>query len=195
MTRKNFIFRLIAVLLVFSAILSSASAFALEVNYGESNENLKIVYVTWQYPIPPSEEGDKLTIDTGVLVNNTTYVSDNIFNVLDIPKSPEHEGLTITVDGYTNVYYPLRQSAEQSGYSILWAPKNEQDGKVLDYWVYIAKKDQGKNWIQVVDHEVPEDNYKYYDYYYAYSDDSNYWWSVAEKEIHSISKESATIVE
>lgn len=196
MTRKNFILRLIAVALVLSAILPTAAASApLVVNQGESDGELKTIYITWQYPIPPSEKGDKLNMSVGVLVNGKTYASHDVFNVLGIPKCPYCEGTVMTVDGETSVYYPLRESAEQFGYSVLWAPKSEQDGNVLEYWVYIAKKDVGTDWIQVMYNEVSEDNYKYYEYYYAYSDDSEYWKVVWGDETECIPKEKATVME
>lgn len=194
MTRKNFIIRLIAVVLTLSAIMSTASATTPEANNAD-NENLKTVYVTWEFPIPPSEKGDKLNMSVGVLVNDKTYVTSDVLNVLGISQLPKSEGLAITVENVTEMYYPLRKNAEQNGYSVLWAPKSEQDGKVLDYWVYIAQKQDGNEWVQVVEHEVAEDNYKCYQYRYAYFADNQYCYLNYEGETCFIPNEDATIVE
>lgn len=195
MTRKSFILQLIAMVIMLSAILAAASASEpVEASQEDSNGELKTVYITWQYPIPPSEKGDKLNMSVGVLVNGKTYASHDVFDVLGIPKCPYSEGTIMTVDGTTNVYYPLRESAEQFGYSVLWAPKNEQDGKVGSYWVYVAEKEAGSNWVQVVYHEDPEDNCKYYDYYYA-SDSGEDWCFVWDDETKFIPKDSATVIE
>lgn len=194
MTRKNFNI-LCVVMFLITTMLLTVPATALEVTQWDSNENLKTVYITWQYPIPSSEKGDKLNMSVGVLINGVMYASHDVFNLLGIPKCPVCEGTVITVDGETAVYYPLRKSAEQFGYSVLWAQKNEWDGNTTDYWVYIAKKQPDSQWVQVVSTEVPEDNYKSYDYHYAYSDDTTYRWFVTEDEVHFVLKEDAIVVE
>lgn len=189
MTRKNFLIRLVAVVLIMTAMLSTTATAA-----APHETEYKTVYITWQYPIPPSEKGDKLNMSVGVLMNGQTYAPHDVFDILDIPKCPKCEGTILTVDGVTDVYYPLRESAEQFGYTVLWAPKSEQDGEVLDHWVYIAQKETNGVWVQVLDHEVPEDNYKFYGYHYAHCDDGQYCWFVTEDDMNSIPKENATIV-
>lgn len=194
MTRKNFISLLVAVVLVLSASQSVASASEqLEVN----QEELRTIYITWQSPIPPFEKGDKLNMSVGVLVDGQTYAPQEVLDILGIHKCPycSHcKGITMTVDGETDIYYPLRENAEQFGYSVLWAPNSEQDGEILDHWVYIAKKNTGTNWVQVVFSESQEDGYKNYRYYYAYLDDE-FWCVDWDEKTKRISKESVNIMD
>lgn len=193
MTRKNLFTFLVAVMLILSASLSTASATNAGVNQVDGTD-LKTVYLTWQYPIPASEKGDKLNMAVGVLINGVTYAPHDVFTVLDIPKCPKCEGTILTVDGVTGVYYPLRESAEQFGYSVLWAPRSEHNGTVVSHWVYIAKAEPDMVWIQTESTPVPEDNYTLYEHHYAYSDDSTYWWFVSEDDTHSVPKTEATVV-
>lgn len=198
MTRKNFILLLIAVALVLSAMLPAASASEpLVVDQEELGEEIQTVYITWQYPIPPSEKGDKLNMSVGVLMDGKTYASQEVFDILDIPKCPycpHCKGITMTVDGETGTYYPLRESAEQFGYAVLWAPNSEQDGEVLDHWVYIAKENMGTNWVQVVFGESQETGYKYYRYFYAYPDDES-WCVDWDDETERFPKANVNIME
>lgn len=198
MTRKNFILLLTAVALVLSAILPAASASEpLVVDQEELGEEIQTVYITWQYPIPPSEKGDKLNMSVGVLMDGKTYVSQEVFDILDIqkcPYCPHCKGITMTVDGETGTYHPLRESAEQFGYSVLWAPNSEQDGEVLDHWVYIAKKNTGSNWVQVVFGESQETGYKYYRYFYAYPDGES-WCVDWDDETERFPKANVNIME
>lgn len=194
MTRKNLFMLLVAVVLISSATLSTASATNVDVNQMVSEE-LETVYITWQYPIPPSEKGDKLNMSVGVLLNGVTYASHDVFTVLDIPKCPKCEGTILTVDGVTGVYYPLRASAEQFGYSVLWAPRSEHNGKVVKYWVYLAQQEPDKVWIETKSTPDPGDNYTLYEHHYVYSDETTYWWFVSEDETFTVPHEKATIVE
>lgn len=198
MTRKSFIPCLIVVALMLTTILPAASASEpLAMNQRGPDEELQTVYITWQYPIPPSERGDKLNMSVGVLMDGKTYASQEVFDILGIQKCPHcsHcKGVTMTVDGETGVYYPLREGVEQFGYSVLWAPNSEQGGEALNYWVYIAKKDTGTNWVQVVFGEDQETGYKNYRYFYAYPDDES-WCIDWEDETERIPKKDVTVVE
>lgn len=197
MTRKNFIILLIVVVaLVLPTILPSTSdPEPLEVNQEELGEELQTVYITWQYPIPPSEKGDKLNVSEGVLMDGKTYATQDVFDVLGIPKSSGSEGTVITVDGFTDVYYPLRESAEQFDYSVLWAPNSEQNGEILDHWVYIAKENTGTNWVQVVFGENQEKMvYKNYRYFYAYPD-GEFWCIDRDDETERFPKANVKIME
>ncbi len=195
MTRKNLFAFMVAAALIASATLSTASAASINAAVNPAtNEDLQTVYITWQYPIPPSEKGDKLNMSVGVLIDGVTYASHDVFTILDIPKCPVCEGTILTVDGVTGVYYPLRASAEQFGYSVLWAPRSDHNGEVVDYWVYIAQKAPEKVWIQIKSTPSPEDNYSLYEHHYVSSDETTYWWFTSENEKSVIPHEEATII-
>lgn len=192
MTRKN-LFAFLAAAIMIAATTLPASAINVAEN-PETNEELQTVYITWQYPIPPSEKGDKLNMSVGVLINGVTYASHDVFTVLGIPKCPVCEGTILTVDGVTSVYYPLRKSAEQFGYSVLWAPRSEHNGEVVKHWVYIAQRAPENVWIQIKSTPDPEDNYTLYEHHYVSSDETTYWWFTSESERSVIPHENATII-
>lgn len=198
MTRKSFILRLVVMVLAMSMFLPSASASTpLEASVFEPDGELQTIYVTWQYPIPSSEKGDKLNASVGVLLDGKTYASQDVFDILGIPKCPEcpHcKGVTITVDGETGMYYPLRESAEQSGYSVLWAPNNEENGQSLNYWVYIAEEETGASWVRAEWAVAPDGGNKSYSYFYAHLKDG-YWCVDWGDKTERIPKESATVME
>lgn len=198
MTRKIIILKMIAVALVLSAIIPHALASErITVNREEIGENPQTVYITWQNPIPSSKKGDKLNMSVGVMVDGRVYASQEVFDILDIPKCPEcpHcKGVAITVDGEAGTYYPLRENAEQYGYSVLWAPRNEEDGKAIDYWVYIAEEDLGTDWVRVVFGNNQEANYKTYIYYYAYKE-GRYWYVDWGDETERIPNRKITVME
>lgn len=211
MTRKSFVpkpiavafvlsaIKLIAVALVLYAILLKASAAGpFEASVFEPNKDPRTVYITWQYPIPPSEKGDKLNVSVGVLLDGKTYASQDVFDILNIPKCPEcpHcKGVTITVDGETGMYYPLRESAEQSGYSVLWAPNREEDGQKLDYWVYIAKKEMGTDWARIEWGVSQDGSHKSYLYVYGYLEDGRWHIDWDDEEQGRLLEENATVME
>lgn len=198
MTRKSFIFKLIAAVLMLFAIIPSALASApLEASVWETDGKLQTIYIAWQSPIPSSQKGDKLNMSVGVLIDGKTYASQDVFDILNIPKCPEcsHcKGVTITVDGFTDVYYPLRENAEQFSYSVLWAPDRQENGQKLSYQVYIAKKEMGTNWIQTEWAVDAETGRKVYWYAYAYQEDG-YWCVDWGDETKRIPEKNVTIME
>lgn len=198
MTRKSFILRLAVIAIALSMFLLTAFASEpLEASVWEPDGEFQTIYVTWQYPIPSSEKGDKLNMSVGVLVDGKTYVSQEVFDLLGIPKCPEcpHcKGITITVDGETDTYYPLRENAEQFGYSVLWAPDAEEDGKVVDHRVYIARKDVGTNWIRTVYKNDQDADYKIYLHFYAYQE-GDCWCIDWGDETERIPEENVTVME
>lgn len=198
MTRKIIALKLIAVALVLFVIIPSARASApLEASVWEEDGKLQTIYIAWQPPIPSSQKGDKLNMSVGVLIDGKTYASQNVFDILNIPKCPEcsHcKGVTITVDGFTNVYYPLRENAEQSGYSVLWAPDRQENGQKLSYMVHIAKKEMGTNWVQTKWAVNVETGYENYWYAYAYQEDGC-WYVDWGDETERIPEENLVIME